>query len=333
MNEWQITLQRFRALGGVAENVKLGEGIYGRGLFPIDPKLPIKMEVPKHLLLPAEWLQIDEQENLILSDDCNWDNETKAFYLDYQHQYGIAGSLMLDIMQQQSGLFNLPAVVKNMLIGYGMSASSFQKPTRQSCIEIYKSSRKILFNDQLVLMPLVELVNHDEASKKVFDMVPRLGISGKFNDEILVHYGMAGDASLMFEVYRFSTPKPYSFSGALTINLGSKVIKISRFVTLFKVIEKTNVPKLKIEGDIIHLSCLVVGSINDKSSPKKVFTKLMQSVGMPANIASNVFDGIVEQNRAFFLHLLEELKPLEGNVVVAMREMAKNQLLPLGVTV
>ena len=333
MINWEKNLDNFRALGGVAENIKLGEGIYGRGLFPKDPKHPIKMVVPKHLLLPAEWLQIDEQENLVLSDGCNWAREIKSFYLDYQRDYGIGGNLMREMLQQQTELFNLPESVKAMLIGYGVSASSFQKPSRQACLEIYKNSRRILFNDQLVLMPLVELVNHDEHSKKTFDTVPTLGISGKFSDEILVHYGMAGDAALMFEAYRFSAAKPYTFSGALSINLGSKVIKISRFVTLFETIENTNIPKLKIEGDNIHLSCLVIGSINDKSSPKKVFTKLMHSVGMPAHMASNVFDGIVDQNRNFFLHLLEELKPLDGAVVESMRTMARNQLIPLGVRV
>ncbi len=333
MNKWEKTIDRFRALGGIVENVQLGEGIYGRGLFPIDPKCPIKMEVPKHLLVPAEWLQIDEQENLILSDDCNWDNEAKAFYLDYQRDYGIAGSLMQEMLQVQTDLFDLPESVKNMLIGYGVSASFFQKPSRKASLEIYKNSRRILFNDQLVLMPLVELVNHDEQSKKTFEYLPNIGIYGNFNDEILLHYGMAGDAALMFQGYRFSTPKPYSFSGALSINLGSKVIEISRFVTLFKTVENTNIPSLKVEGDTIHLSCLVVGSINDKSSPKKVFTKLMQSVGMPAHIASNVFDGIVNQNQNFFFRLLEELKPFEGAVVESMRSMARNQLIPLGVHV
>ena len=239
MNKWEKTVERFRALGGIAKNVQLGEGIYGRGLFPIDPKHPIKMEVPKHLLVPTEWLQLDEQDNLMLSKACDWDDEAKAFYLDYQRDYGIAGSLMQEIMQQQLQLFNLPETVKAMLIGYGVGDSFFQKPTRQACLGVYKNSRRILFNNQLVLMPLVELVNHDEASKKVFDMVPRLGISGKFNDEILVNYSMSGDAALMFEVYCFSAPKPYTFSGALTINLGSKVIKIARFVNLYKTIENT----------------------------------------------------------------------------------------------
>lgn len=330
MDNWELTLQRFRALGGVAENVVLGEGTFGRGLFSQDPNQPITMSIPNHLLCTSEWLAFDAEGDLILTDDCDWNDETKSFYLDYQRDYGIGGNLMQEMIQDQTQFNSLPDSIKAMLAGFGMSKNLFDKPTRHSCLERYKSSRRILFNDNLVLMPLVELVNHDERSNKSFDKSPHLGISGTFKDEIFVHYGMAGDAALMFEGYGFSTPKPYSFSGSLGINLGAKKIKIARYVTLYEKIANTNVPKLKIEGDTIYLSCLVLGSVNDKSSPKKVFTKLMHSVGMPANIASNVFDGIVEQNKNFFLHLIEELKPLEGSVVEGLRNMSKQQLIPLG---
>lgn len=331
VDNWENTVLRFRALGGVVDNVILGEGVYGRGLFSKDTNHHIKMIIPNDLLCPTGWLEFDAKGNLKLNEECNWDEEAKSFYLDYQRDYGIGGSIMNEMFQKQSEFFNLPDSLKSMLTGFGMSKSLFQKPSIQRGLELYLSSRRILFNNNLVMMPLVELVNHDEKSKKSFDKVPNLGISGKFKGEILVNYSMAGDAALMFEGYGFSAPKPYTFSGSLGINLGIKRIKISRFVSLYTTIANTNVPKLKVEGDTIHLSCLVLGSVNDKSSPKKVFTKLMHTVGMPANIASDVFDGIVKQNINFFLHLLEELKPLDGGVVEGLRTMAKHQLLPLGV--
>lgn len=331
MKSWEETLQRFRALGGVLENVTLGEGAFGRGLFPQDANLPIKMSIPNTLLCPVDWLQIDEQGQLMLSGDCDWDDETKSFFLDYQLDYGIGGSLQQALMQRQNEFFELPETLKTMLISFGMNKSIFQKPTLQACLDRYKQSRRIIVKDKMMLMPIIELVNHDENSKKSFIKEPNIGISGKFKNEILINYGLAGDASLVFENYGFSAPKPYTFSGTLAINVGASMINIARFVTLHKTVEKTNIPRVKIEGNVIHLSCLVLGSVNDKSSPKKIFTKLMHTVGMSANIASNVFDGIVEQNKSFFLHLLEELKPLDGAVVEGLRTMAKHQLIPLGV--
>ena len=42
---WNEMLDEFRALGGVAENIRLGHGVFGRGLFPIDPAKPIRIVV------------------------------------------------------------------------------------------------------------------------------------------------------------------------------------------------------------------------------------------------------------------------------------------------
>lgn len=334
MSKWENTLDQFRALGGVADNVELRVGRYGRGLFPIDKYQPVKLFVPNHLLLPTEWLQLDAQGDVILSEACDWHDDMKSFYLTYMHDYGFNETLMQEMMQQQLQLFNLPASLKAMMTGFGFASELFQEPTRLVCLQVYKKSRRIIVNQRSVLFPLVELMNHDEHSKKTFHIDNKgVAVSGRFKDEILVHYGMLGDAALMFDGYGFSSPKPYTFSGALAINLGQKVIKIGRFVNLFTTVGKTNVPKVYLDGDEVHLSCLVVGSVNDRSSPKKVFTKLMHNVGMPAHIAGSVFDGIVEQNRSFFLHMLEQLKPLEGSVVENLRIMARNQLLPLGVRV
>lgn len=333
MNNWEETLQRFCTLGGVINNVVMGEGSFGRGLFPKDANLPIKMSIPNALLCPVDWLQIDDQGELHLSSDCDWDAETKSFYLDYQLDYGIGGSLKQELVQNQTELFQLPETLKTMLINFGMDKSTFQKPTLQACLDMYKRSRRIIVKDRMLLMPIVELVNHDGNSKKTFIKEPKISMSGKFKNEILINYGLVGDAALMFEGYGFSTPKPYTFSGTLGINVGANMINIARFVTLYKTVEKTNMPRVKVEGNVIHLSCLVLGSMNDKSSPKKIFTNLMHSVGMPATIAANVFDGVVEQNKNFFLHLLEELKPLDGTVVEGLRTMAKNQLIPLGVRI
>lgn len=332
MNNWEDTLVRFRALGGVADNVDLREGDNGRGLFSKNSKQPVKLFVPNNLLVSTEYLQLDAQDKLILSADCDLNDAHKAFYLNYLNDYGLNESMMQAMLQQQVQLFKLPDSLKSMMSGFGFSTNLFQEPSKSLCLEEFKKSRRIIVNKKPVLMPVVELMNHDERSKKTFHIDEKgVAVTGSFKNEILVHYGMAGDAALMYEGYGFSASKTYTFSGALAVNLGAKVIKIARFVNLFTTVGKTNVPKLHLDGNEIHLSCLVVGSVNDKNSPKKIFIKLMHGVGMPAQVADKVFDGIVEQNRHFFLHLLEELKPLEGSVVEGLRIMAKNQLIPLGV--
>lgn len=331
MSNWEKTLENFRALGGVASNIVLRDGPYGRGIFPISSNKPVTIIVPSDLLVPQEWLLVDSIGNIIFSENCSWTYRAKQFYLDYLQDYGFTSIIRKNMLLEQDELFSLPDSVKSNLIGFGMDNYFFQKPDNQLCLDTYKRSRRILNkNGKHVLMPILELINHDEKSKYGFKIEPNFGISGKFRDEVLVNYGFQGDAVLMHQTYGFSTLKPYAFSGALAVNVGSRIIKIARYINLYNKIEKTNVPKISLQGNDINLSFLVIGSLNDRSSPKKIFLKLMQDIGMPAQIAEDVFDGIVNMNRQFFKNLLKELEPLDGNVIKGLRTMSHNQLLVLG---
>src|SRR5690348_219316 len=56
---WNEMLDEFRALGGVAENIRLGHGAFGRGLFPIDPAKPIEISIPENLLVSSSHVDIE----------------------------------------------------------------------------------------------------------------------------------------------------------------------------------------------------------------------------------------------------------------------------------
>ena len=51
-------LQRFRALGGVADNVQLRQGPHGWGLFVVDPEQPVRVFTPAHLLIAPQDLRL-----------------------------------------------------------------------------------------------------------------------------------------------------------------------------------------------------------------------------------------------------------------------------------
>jgi hypothetical protein len=56
---WDEMLTEFRALGGIAENIRLGAGSFGRGLFPIDPIKPINISIPEELLVSVDAVAIE----------------------------------------------------------------------------------------------------------------------------------------------------------------------------------------------------------------------------------------------------------------------------------
>ena len=54
MTTWDEMLDEFRALGGTADNIRLGRGEFGRGVFPVDPAKPIAIRIPDNLLVAVE---------------------------------------------------------------------------------------------------------------------------------------------------------------------------------------------------------------------------------------------------------------------------------------
>lgn len=266
----------------------------------------------------------------MLSEICDWSYEQKNFYLNYLEDFGFTDNIKKEILNRQLEYCNLPESLSVMLKGFGMRESLFQKPDAISCLDTYKNSRRIKVDNKYVMMPLLELANHNETSKTTFVCNSEISLHGKFTGEILVNYQIAADAVLMHQTYGFSTLKPYAFSGNLAINLGSKVIKIARYTNIHNKVDKTNIPKVIVQGNEINFSFLVVGSMNDRTSPKKIFLKLMRDVGMPIRMADELFDGIVNMNRQYFNNLLKELEPLSGSVVDGLRTMANNQLIAIG---
>ena len=56
--DWGELLATFRELGGIADNVRLGEGPFGRGVFVCDPSKPATLHASENLLVPIDDLEI-----------------------------------------------------------------------------------------------------------------------------------------------------------------------------------------------------------------------------------------------------------------------------------
>ena len=53
---WDAMLAEFRGLGGIADNICIRDGQFGRGLFPIDPSKPVDVYIPESLLIDVQHL-------------------------------------------------------------------------------------------------------------------------------------------------------------------------------------------------------------------------------------------------------------------------------------
>src|SRR5436189_490375 len=79
---WDALLDEFRALGGTVENVRLGHGPLGRGLFVIDPARPFLVRAPENLLVSVSDI-IFENGVLKVAAGANVGARERKFYEDY----------------------------------------------------------------------------------------------------------------------------------------------------------------------------------------------------------------------------------------------------------
>src|SRR5580704_15806069 len=83
---WEDLLAEFRALGGTAENIALGHGQSGRGLFPIDPAKPVRVRTPPNLLVPSEDTELRNGQ-LVVKASAMIGVRERSFFDHYQKEF------------------------------------------------------------------------------------------------------------------------------------------------------------------------------------------------------------------------------------------------------
>jgi len=82
---WLAFLDEFRHFGGRAKNVIQREGPLGFGLFPIDPRLPVEVVLPKPLLVPADNVELRDGDAVIRDDSAFPDGYADWFHRSQAH--------------------------------------------------------------------------------------------------------------------------------------------------------------------------------------------------------------------------------------------------------
>jgi len=157
---WLELIEEFRALGGVAENICLGNGERGRGLFPCDPSRPVRLRVPGNLLLPIEDVEFVNNRFCVAASSKMGVAERKwVEHYANEYTWGAGGRAETETFLAE--ILVLPDHIRETLIkSFGMTfCRSNHSPA--SVQERFLDSRIITYGGRRVVMPLVELVNHD----------------------------------------------------------------------------------------------------------------------------------------------------------------------------
>lgn len=310
-------LDEFRALGGVAENIRLAEGLYGRGLFPIDPAKPIHIDIPEHLLVPLDDVVI-ENDSFRISPESTIGARNRAFLEAYERDFAW-GPGRLALERLLAAFNELPESLRVLLSRLGLRR--FFNPLSSELVKKwFFGARCINFRDRKVVMPIVEMANHGGTAK--YDRQSSVGLHGVFDGEVLVRYCATADPLDMFLNWAFSAKEPMAFSLERAANLGGRQVEIHRNFTHDTA--APFIPEATVDETRIVVQYLLLGHQQSPRLPKAAFRRAMA----PANLADpdDLYDFIQFGNRQDFLELLNALENVDSPAAPALRGLALNQL-------
>jgi hypothetical protein len=326
-------LEKFRALGGVAENIELRHGIHGRGLFPINPNQPVKIIVPTRLLASPNWLKLDRDNHIRVNPKLGLDPAYIDFYESYQRFFGWSNVGFKELSEYHNELKNLPKKIRQFLFLFGWIETDFDKKGVKECLNEYFTSRQIQIGQESRLMPIIELINHSHNGKPYL-ADDGVKLEGTFKGEVLACYHGSFDALHFFRIYHFNSESTTVLSCDVKIEVPKVgLINISRFNALVDIKDGVVTPKMTKKKSEIKIDFLeLVNNIN-KPSPREIFINGMQQFDISSLVADQIFDGLIMHNRKAYTDFLSECRLSNNKVAKEFESIALNHLKLLNASI
>jgi hypothetical protein len=324
--EFETLLAQFRLLGGRAVNVDLRLGPRGRGLFAIDPALPVDIHVPMSLMVASRWAYVDSTGQLRINKAANIDAEVVSFYENYHQYFGWGAGGLKAARQHQKDIQSLPGKVKNFMLVLGWTEASMRAPTVESCLKQYLINRQIRVESESRMMPIAELINHDHGGLS-YTLEAGVRFSGVFKDELLAVYHRQLDAFHFFRNYHFPSPANTVLSCDVKIDVPTiGLLQVSRDDQWVQENDGGRSPSVTKNATGIHLSFVELANQKQPLLPRKIATDLFASLNILPSMANDLFDGLLAHHRQVLLDFIQACRQSDKAVTRALTEVANEQL-------
>ena len=159
--EWEYIVRSFRQLGGIAENIELREGQFGRGVFTKNPEQKPTIMTPKNVLIKRKNVELDKGK-IAIKHDLNTSNTAKEFAEYYYNQLSWGNGGNADSQSFLKQITSLSTPVKNALAKHRFIDKRLlnYKDNMETLLERFIDERAFQFKGESVLVPMLELVNH-----------------------------------------------------------------------------------------------------------------------------------------------------------------------------
>lgn len=324
--DWDELLAEFCALGGIAENVRLGVGPLGRGIFVNDSGRPATLHASENLLVPTDAVEVRDGQ-LKVKAGADVGAREAAFFEALHADFGWGAGLLHELQAAQSAWNGLPHEVVEFINGMGALIDPqvrFLPPTPEVCFYQLVRTRHALYQGKHCFMPLIDFVNHS-SRVPTYVLQDGIGVTGDFAGEMLVRYN-GRDSWANALTYGFAELATYAYSVSIAVDLyGRYQLSIRRDVSDVEFREGAGFPIVNLENGTIELSFLTLGHYAATDVPRGMFRSVMAPY-LTAAEADQVFDSIAHFNRLKFLSLVRLLRRYDGPMVRMLEDAALDQL-------
>lgn len=320
-------LQKFRALGGVADNVAIRPSRHGHGLFAVNSGQPVRLVAPAELLISPRLLLTTPEGHIKIKPASGVSAEVAAFHEHYQRTFGWGAGGLADVRQHRQQLCALPDSVKTFLQIFGCRDDLNRQLTPADAFERHCISRQISVNGVSKLMPVLELINHADEGAPYLVAQDGVTLSGTFDGEVTARYRRHLDAFHFFFNYHFANPGRSTLSCDVRIAIpGRRSLRISRMDGLSEERRDVRWPQVSSSKDEVHLSFVELVNLDQPSAPRQVFLELLKDQGIPTSSLHQLFEGLIAHNRQVLVDFLKACEGLEGAAIEDLKKVTTGQL-------
>jgi len=322
-------LRKFEDLGGIANNIELREGEFGRGLFSKNPTLPVKISVPTHLLVSPGSVNLNDKNQIQIKQKSALDPVFIDFYESYHNFFGWSNFGYREINEFHNELMALPKNLKQYLLLFGWKITDFDQKSNKELLNDYFISRQIRIKNESRLMPILELINHSNSGKE-YIADEGVTVEGIFKDEVLTCYHGNFDAFHFFKNYHFTSNSSVVLSCDVKIDVPKiGIINISRFDSEIEVKDEIVIPKITKKNSEIQISFLDLSNGKTGSNPREIFITRMAEFNINKTTSNTIFDGLIDHNRKALSSLINECNLIKSSIAKQIQLIAANQLKAL----
>ena len=225
--EWELIVKNFRQLGGIADNVELRKGQFGRGVFKSNPERRSLIMTPENVLIERNNVVLNEG-NIVIKFDPAMTREAKEFAEYYYNLFSWGNGGNRDSQSFLKQITSLPTSVKNALERHRFIDKRIlnYRDNTETLLERFIDERAFQFKGKSVLVPMLELVNHSNYSPPF--RVTKNGLETPPGEaecqEILHKYSGKNSAMSLWRSYGFTAKSIVSFSVPFEITINEASI-------------------------------------------------------------------------------------------------------------